>query len=127
MSTDVADQVADLVIGGPHPILDALLLGEPEGSHVLDLFQPADEYQRAQFAVARPFPAALEPDAVHDPPRLITHARVVSATPTGSLMLADIRPARTMSMAEAMAWHDEQRDLAAVSECLAAPLMGQDA
>lgn len=98
MSTDTADQLADLVIGGPHPILDALLLGEPEGSHVLDLFQPADDYQRAQFAVARPVPAALEPDAVHDPPpRLITHARVISSTPTGSLMLA-MGPGRTVSL-----------------------------
>lgn len=89
---------ADVVIGGPHPDLDALLLGEPEGSHVLELFQPADDYQRAQFAVARPVPAALEPDAVHDPPpRLITHARVISSTPTGSLML-DMGPGRSVPL-----------------------------
>jgi hypothetical protein len=123
VSTEIADQVAELVIGGPHPILDALLTGEPEGSHVLDLFQPADEYQRAQFAVAQA-PAALEPDAVHDPEpvQLITAARLISSTPTGSLRLAV--PTRTMSMAEAMAWHDEQRYLASLAD---RPLMGQDA
>lgn len=78
-----------VVIGGPHPDLDALLAGEPEGSHVLELFQPADEYQRAEFAVARPA-LALEPDAVHSPPRLLTLARLISSTPTGSLRLDEM-------------------------------------
>jgi len=112
----------DVVIGGPHPDLDALLLGEPEGSHVLELFAPADEFDRAQFAVAQA-PAALEPDAVHDPEpvQLITHARLLSSTPTGSLRIQV--PTRTMSMAEAVAWHDEQRYLASLAE---RPLMGQD-
>jgi hypothetical protein len=128
-TTDTAGETADVVIGGPHPDLDALLPGEPEGSHVLDLFAPADDYARAQFAVARAAPA-LEPDAVHDPVRLITHARVVSATPTGSLMLADIKAARTMTLGEALAWHDERRrrdDERAYLASLEAPLMGQDA
>ena len=88
---------ADVVIGGPHPDLDALLLGEPKGSHVLELFQPADEYQRAQFAVAH-LPAALEPDAVHDPPqRLFT--QLISSTPTGSLRLDMAGPVRTTALA----------------------------
>lgn len=110
MSAATADQLADLVIGGPHPILDALLLGEPEGSHVLDLFAPADEFERAQFAVARVAPAALEPDAVHDPPRPI-RARVISSTPTGSLMLA-MGPGRSIDFGDLLARHDEAKYLA---------------
>ncbi len=90
----------DAVIGGPHPDLDALLLGEPEGSHILDLFQVADEFDRAQFAVAQ-VPAALEPDAVHDPEpvQLITHTRLISSTPTGSLRLDVPGRTRTTSLA----------------------------
>lgn len=129
-ATDTADPAPDVVVGGPHPDLDALLLGEPEGSHVLDLFEPADEYQRAQFAVVRPGRSALEPDAVHDPVHLITHARVVSSTPTGSLMLADIKAARTMTLGEALVWHDERRareEERAYLASLEAPKVGQDA
>lgn len=89
-ATDVEPRV---IIGGPHPDLDALLAGEPEGSHVRELFQPADDYQRAEYAVVRPAPAALEPDAVHDPEpvTVITQARLISATPTGSIRLDQMR------------------------------------
>lgn len=77
---------------GPHPILDTLISWEPEDSHVREVFGLGD----------RELPAPpLEPDRLHDPApvHVITQARVISATPTGSLML-DIG-ARTVHLQDA--------------------------
>jgi hypothetical protein len=73
---------------GPHPIFDDLIASEPEGSHV-----------RERFGLGHRDALALEPDKVHDPapPHVITHARVISATPTGSLML-DMGPGRSVAL-----------------------------
>jgi hypothetical protein len=81
---------------GPHPILDTLIAWEPENSHVREVFGLGDRELP---------PGPLTPDAIHDPtpPRVITHARVISATPTGSLTL-DMGPGRSVSLDPASVW-----------------------
>jgi len=78
---------------GPHPLFDALLADEPEGSYLREKYGLG---HRDQLPAA-----ALEPDEVHDPPvidpRLILRARVISSTPTGSLML-DMGPGRSVAL-----------------------------
>jgi hypothetical protein len=76
---------------GPHPIFDALLTTEAGGSHVREVFGLGHRDELAP---------ALEPDRVIDP-RLILRARVVSSTPTGSLML-DMGPGRSVDLTGAV-------------------------
>lgn len=64
---------------GPHPIFDALLAAEPEESYLRSLHGLG--HRDALYP-------ALEPDAVLDPtPPTTIHARLISATPTGSIRL----------------------------------------
>jgi hypothetical protein len=69
---------------GPHPILDTLISWEPEDSHVREVFGLGD----------RPLPT------YYDPPTVITHAQVISSTPTGSLRLDQVT--RSLSMRDAL-------------------------
>jgi hypothetical protein len=73
---------------GPHPIFDALLSWEPEGGTLRTKYGLG---HRDELAAP-----ALEPDVVHDP-RLVLRARVISSTPTGSLML-DMGPGRSVAL-----------------------------
>ena len=92
--TDViVEELAASLTLGQHPIMDTLLSWLPENSYVRELFAPATDYERQLYAVARP----LEPSAVHDPVRVITQVRVISSTPTGSLML-DMGPSRSVAV-----------------------------
>lgn len=89
LDTVTIEQTAPATLG-PHPIFDALLADEPEQSHV-----------REVFGLGHREELPLEPDRVHDPlpidPRLILRARVISSTPTGSLML-DMGPGRSVAL-----------------------------
>jgi len=87
---------------GPHPVFDTLLSWQPEAG-----------YLRSLFGLGHLDDLALEPDVVLDPPRLIAHARLISATPTGSLAL-DLGPARSLTMAEALERFREQTHLEGV-------------
>jgi hypothetical protein len=87
-TTDTAATEQPPAALGPHPIFDALLAAEPEESAVREVFGLG---HRDELAAP-----ALEPDKVHDP-RLVLRARVISSTPTGSLML-DVTRSRSVAL-----------------------------
>lgn len=88
MTTTTDTAVTEQAALGPHPLFDHLLAAEPEGSYVREVFGLG---HRDELAVP-----ALEPDKVHDP-QLILRARVISSTPTGSLML-DVERSRSVPL-----------------------------
>lgn len=88
----IADPEVGLTLG-PHPIFDTLIALEPEGGYLRSLFGLG---HLDELVIVDP---VLEPDLVHDPEPRTVRARVISATPTGSINLKlDMGPGRSVPL-----------------------------